>query len=183
MASPARASVVFTIPMIGLSLRRMARRTHGLWRGMEGKIVSEGSRTWQRGQLRLPMARFSRECNGGDLRIDVPAELPIHALWLEAANAKAEPSRPGAEIELATGPGQAGKIRQAKPGERFTLVSGDVAVEVGIDGLFSVARRSGTIGLMKATRAVLPFQFKVKKGRDQVGCGCRHHARAPTCGV
>ncbi|MGA2620974.1 MAG: hypothetical protein ABSF26_25405 [Thermoguttaceae bacterium] len=144
------------------------RAPHGVWRGMEGKIVSRGSKTWQRGQLRLPMARFSRECNGGDLRLNVPMELPIRALWLEAANAKPEPFQPRAEIELAAGPGKAGKIREAKPGKRFTLVSGDVAVEAGVDGLFSVSRRAGAIGLMKAAQAVLPFEVTVKKGRAKL---------------
>ena len=144
------------------------RAPHGVWRGMEGKIVSQGSKTWRHGQLHLPMARFSRECNGGDFRLNVPAALPIRALWLKAAGAKPEPSRPRMEIELAAAPGKAGKIRQAKPGERFTLVSGDVAVEAGVDGLFSVSRRAGGIGLMKATQAVLPFQFTVKKGRAKL---------------
>ena len=141
---------------------------HGVWREMEGKITSQGSRTWQRGQLRLPMARFSRECNGGDFRLNVPGELPLRALWLEAADAKPEQSRRRTEIEVADGPGKVGKIREAKPGERFTLVSGDVAVEAGSEGLFSVSRSTGTIGLMKATRAVLPFQFTVKKGRAKL---------------
>ena len=103
---------------------------------------------------------------------------PCLALWLEAANAKPEPSRPRAEIELAAGPGKAGTIRQARPGERFTLASGDAAVEVGVEGLFSVSRRAGAIGLMKSARAVLPFQFTVKKGRAKLDVDA---AAMPVC--
>jgi hypothetical protein len=142
---------------------------NGVWKRATESINCKGTGKLVQDKIHLPDARFNRNCNGGDLRLEVSVkDLPISAIWLTAISV--DPPLPKRMLEIIGLDGEVIKsqICDENDENRFSLRTANYELVFGATGLISIKEAAKGITISKPEDSYIPLNLTLSKGRFEL---------------
>lgn len=144
----------------------------GAWKEAGDRIVCQGTNAWRRWNAHLPDARFSRACNGQDIRLEVTVEgdFPIGSICLTPAGSR-QPL-PADVVGLVKTDGSV-TWHEAQPDERYILAAANCSLTLSPQGIVALQdRKAGSVLIPDSPPCeILSFDIRKRPGGETLSFG------------